>query len=143
MKHLILFALATIMMSNSEFNHDALTINFENIKNTQGTILLGIYLNDAEWEKREPSKEYIISKAELKNGRLSFLIGDLPAGSYGIAVLDDANGNEIVDMGIIFPKEGFGFSDYYHSSFLPPKFKDFAFKYPDRREINIKFRYLN
>lgn len=143
MKYLILISLATIIMSHSKFNHDTLTIHFENIRNSQGTILIGIYVNEQEWEKREPSKEYTIGKTDLKNGKLKFSIGSLTAGSYGIAVLDDANGNEIVDMGFIFPKEGFGFSDYYHSSFLPPKFKDFAFKYPERREINVKFRYLN
>ena len=123
-------------------NAVSLTVHFENVQSAEGHILVGIYKDQKSWAKRTPAKEFTISKANIVDGKLTTIISDLEPGIYGLAFLDDENGNEIVDMGWIFPKEGFGFSDYYHNSLALPQWHDFAFSFPERQRINVKFRYL-
>lgn len=125
-----------------EDNAEALTINFENVRHPEGTILIGFYTNKESWEKRTPAFEIVIPKSEMIDGKVSTVIKNLNSGVYGIAVLDDSNNNNIVDMGWIFPKEGFGFSDYYHQSFRFPRFEDFDFDFPQRKSVVIRMRYL-
>lgn len=120
----------------------SLTIVFDNIRYTEGQLLLGIYHDQESWRQRKPAREILISKSDLKNGSLRTSIKGLKPGNYGLAVLDDANGNEIVDFGWIFPKEGFGFSNYYHDSLRMPRYSDFAFDLKEDKAVNVKFRYL-
>ncbi|MEL7147375.1 MAG: DUF2141 domain-containing protein [Bacteroidota bacterium] len=119
-----------------------LTVKFENVKYSEGQLLVGFYKDQDSWSRRTPFKEVLVSKAALQDGNLVFELGDMPPGRYGLAVLDDANGNEIVDFGLVFPKEGFGFSDYYHNSFRLPRFSDFVFDMETDKIVTVKFRYL-
>lgn len=120
-----------------------LIIHFENIRFVEGNILVGVYRDADSWSKRTPIREITVSKADIKDGQLTVSLPNFEPGIYGLAFLDDSNGNEIVDMGMIFPKEGFGFSNYYHDSFMPPRFKDFTFNFPQTSDVKVKFRYLS
>ncbi|MCC6370579.1 MAG: DUF2141 domain-containing protein, partial [Bacteroidia bacterium] len=73
----------------------------------------------------------------------SIVYDDLKPGVYGIAILDDENTNEKMDYGWFLPKEGFGFSDYYHSNMSHPKFESFDFVLKkEAKKVEIKLRYL-
>lgn len=120
-----------------------LTIHFENIKHQEGTLLLGFYEDERSWNKRRPAFEKIVKKSGLKDGKITVTLDQLYARRYGIAVLDDANNNNKVDFGLIFPEEGFGFSNYYHSSFLPPQYRDFQFVFPTTSRVTVRMRYLD
>lgn len=139
----IIGTLLCLSLTSTKSEKKSLTLHFENIKNTQGALLVGIYKDETSWKLRKPAKEFVIAKTDLQYGSFKFTLDDLEPGRYGVAVLDDVNANEIVDMGVIFPKEGFGFSNYYHSSFLLPKFENFMFDFPAKETVTIKFRYLN
>lgn len=136
------FWMCLTLTPGPEDKSDVLTINFENVRYTEGTILIGFYTNKESWDKRKPAFEMNIAKSEMVDGKVTALISNLNSGVYGIAVLDDSNNNNIVDMGLIFPKEGFGFSDYYHQSFRLPRFEDFEFNFPQRKSISVRMRYL-
>ncbi|MGB3466398.1 MAG: DUF2141 domain-containing protein [Cyclobacteriaceae bacterium] len=120
----------------------SLQIHFENIRFTEGQLIVGIYKDAESWKLRKPSREILVSKAQLTNGLLTTKIDGLAPGNYGLAVLDDANGNEIVDFGWIFPKEGFGFSNYYHDTLRLPRYEGFAFDLKADMTVKVKFRYL-
>lgn len=119
-----------------------LKIEFENIRFTQGQLLIGIYHDEESWKRRKPAREILVSKKDILNGMITANIEGLSPGNYGLAVLDDANSNEIVDFGWVFPKEGFGFSNYYHESLRLPRYKDFAFDLAQDLTVKVKFRYL-
>lgn len=140
MKLLVLGFICCLLSTDPETA--TLRIEFENIKFNSGQLLIGIYKDEASWKLRKPSKEILVSKAGIQNGLLAFDLEGLAYGNYGLAVLDDANGNEVVDFGWIFPKEGFGFSEYYHDSFRLPRYSDFAFDLTSNKTIKVKFRYL-
>ncbi len=68
---------------------------------------------------------------------------DLPYGSYAVAVIHDANGNNKLDTLLGIPREGFGFSRNPIIRFGPPRFSSARFDIgaaPDQQEI--KMRYL-
>ena len=46
-------------------NEHTLTISFENIRDNNGTILVGIYTDEKGWKKKTPTYEMIISKTSL------------------------------------------------------------------------------
>lgn len=134
-----------ILLFSTAFGNDSvsnLTIEFENVQSTSGQFLVGFYADQESWLKRKPFREILVPKDKLVNGKMRFSINNLTHGTYGIAVLDDANGNETVDFGWIFPKEGFGFSNYYHNSLRLPRFSDFEFNLVEDKVITVKFRYL-
>ena len=120
----------------------SLSIQFENIKYTEGQLLVGIYHDEESWKKRKPAREILFDKKNIRNGVIIANIEGLTPGNYGLAVLDDANGNEIVDFGWVFPKEGFGFSNYYHDSLRMPRYRDFSFDLFENKNITVRFRYL-
>ncbi len=135
--------LLMLFMSLTLPEDNALTIHFENIIDNRGTLLIGFYHDQKGWKARKPDFELVVSKTAWSNGRMTTTINNLTDGIYGIAVLDDTNDNQVVDMGFIFPLEGFGFSNYEHKSWLLPTFDDFDFSYPQNRSVRIKMRYLD
>lgn len=120
-----------------------LTITFTNITNSKGIMRLGFYKNDESFRKGEPLFEKSVSKSSMKDGVLSISYNDIEPGEYGIAVLDDENGNNKIDYSLLFPKEGFGFSNYLSNGFCIPVYEDFKFTFEQANNlVIIKMRYL-
>jgi uncharacterized protein (DUF2141 family) len=138
-----LASLWSVLHLSSEMEDGRLLVKFENVKTIKGSILVGIYRDEKSWGKKEPALEYVITKKGWTDGNISVILDGFEKGAYAIAVLDDINDNQIVDMGFIFPKEGFGFSNYEHHTWSLPRFCDFAFTVPECKEITIKMRYLD
>lgn len=113
-------------------------------RNMQGQIALGIYKDDHGFQN---SKSYLnkrFPKTEMVNGKLVVKF-HLEPGTYAIALLDDENMDAKMDYNFIgIPKEGFGFSNYYHTGFTKPHFDKFKFEVKDNsvKKIEIKVRYL-
>lgn len=69
--------------------------------------------------------------------------GHVPAGRYAISLIHDENGNRKMDMAIMMPKEGYGFSRNAPVSFGPPKFDKAAFDVTSGDVVQqAKMRYL-
>ena len=69
--------------------------------------------------------------------------GHVPAGRYAISLIHDENGNRKMDMAIMMPKEGYGFSRNAPVSFGPPKFAKAAFDVTGGDVVQqAKMRYL-
>jgi uncharacterized protein (DUF2141 family) len=69
----------------------------------------------------------------------------LEPGIYGLSLLDDENKDGKMEYNFLrLPREGFGFSDYYHTGFTKPKFDSFKFNIDQnqKRIITIRIRYM-
>lgn len=144
---LILLFLLTCLFLTSSFgvenaNSHCITIEFQNVRNKSGRIQVQIYRDNETFKAEKPWEFRYVSKAELKNGKLSFKIYNIPSGTYGLALLDDENRNTKMDYSFLIPSEGFGFSDYYHTSWSKPKFEDFKFNLNAHKTVTMKVRYL-
>lgn len=119
------------------------TIQISNIRSSKGTIRLGFFKTQEEFENEKPFKALSISKSGLNNNSIITTI-TLPKGTYGISVLDDENDNSKMDYNMVrVPKEGFGFSNYYHTGFSKPKLSQFILTVNNGNvQINCKMRYI-
>jgi len=116
------------------------TMTIEGIRSTKGNIVVGVYTNQDNFANEKEFKQLIYNKQTLKDGKLviSFY---LPAGTYGISYLDDENKNKKMEYSFWgIPEEGFGFSNYYHSSLSYPKFDSFKFTIKGNEKIFVKSR---
>ena len=119
-------------------------ITVKNIKTQKGKILIGIFKDNASFDTEKPFKSVQASKESMKNGLLK-VTTQLEPGVYGASLLDDANNNTKMDYNFIgVPKEGFGFSNYYHKGFSKPKFKTFQFEVKEAvsTKIDMAIRYM-
>jgi len=133
-----------VLVDFKTFSQDKnVTIEFIDVRTNKGNLGIGIFKTEEEFKTEKAFKSLNLSKANLKNGKLSASIS-LPNGTYGISVLDDENNNNKMDYNFIgIPKEGFAFSNYYHSGFSKPKLIQFQFTINNNNEkLVCKFRYM-
>jgi uncharacterized protein (DUF2141 family) len=121
----------------------SLKINITGLRNNSGTVRMGFYSSNESFEKETPLFVKNEPKASIVNGVLSITYTDLKPGLYGVALFDDENNNDKVDYGWFLPKEGFGFTNYYHTGITRPHFSKFSFLLgAGSKVVEIKVRYL-
>jgi uncharacterized protein (DUF2141 family) len=121
-----------------------ISVIIKDIKTPNGQILMGIYKDDVSFEKDLPYKKVQAFKTKISNGTLMVEV-KLEPGKYGISLMDDENFNGKMDYNFIgIPKEGFGFSNYYHSGLTKPKLKSFAFEVIENKntKVEVKMKYM-
>jgi hypothetical protein len=118
-----------------------LRIRFTGLRNTVGTIGMGIYRTQEEFETDKPFQSITLSKKGVKDGILVHALQLAPA-VYAISVLDDENNNHQMDFNWMhIPKEGYGFSNYVHSGLVRPKVNKFQFRLQAPLEVVVKMQY--
>ncbi|MCC6187153.1 MAG: DUF2141 domain-containing protein [Chitinophagaceae bacterium] len=140
---LLFILLCTLQEVQSQSSNVSVQLQITNVRNGKGTLRLGLFKNEEDFENEKPFKHIIVSKQNFnKNSIVATVV--LPQGSYGISILDDENDNLKMDYNIIkMPKEGFGFCNYYHEGFSRPKFKQFLITISNSTKIlNSKIRYI-
>ena len=140
----ILYALFFLLGTNT-FSQD-IPIKFEivNLRNSDGSIIISVYMDKKSFEDGIPSLHKVIPKKEnINNGtfKAHFL---LPPGVYGLVFTDDENNDgKMTNRLIGLPKEGFGFSNFYLSGFKKPKFSDFSFILVENFDtMQVRLRYM-
>ncbi|MDX1907377.1 MAG: DUF2141 domain-containing protein [Bacteroidia bacterium] len=119
-------------------------LTIRNIRNNQGKILIGVYVDTESFHNKIAFKKVHIGKETLRDGVLTTTIS-LEPGIYGISLMDDENYNRLMDFNLIgIPTEGFGFSNYYHRGFTQPPIEAFQFevKAGMTRQVEVIMRYL-
>ena len=110
-----------------ETDQTKVLVEITNLRNTDGNVSLGIYTNQADFEDENEYRLEVFSKSNMSESGTLKVEFNLPPGTYGIAYLDDENGNGEMDYGLMMPEEGFGFSNFKHSGLSKPDFEDFKF----------------
>lgn len=119
-------------------------INISGIRSNKGMIRIGIFKNQTQFDEEVAFESYACSKSSQVNGVVQKRLY-LPPGTYAISVLDDEIDNEKMDYNFFgIPKEGFGFSDYYHTGFSKPHFDQFKFTIEQDgvKQIVVRLRYI-
>lgn len=97
------------------------------VKSNEGSIIFGLY-NEATFMKAAPIQGL---EGEIVDGKVTVTFTKVPAGTYGITLFHDKNGNKIMDFepnGM--PKEMYGVSNNV-MSFGPPQWSDAKFEVVD------------
>lgn len=132
----------SFLFSNSD-NSQNVELTITGIRSSEGKIRIGLFEDDQTFQKETAAQNFEFEKTGLKNGEMTVQL-KLESGIIGLSLLDDENGNSEMDYNFFgLPKEGFGFSNYYHSGFTKPVFEDFDFELnkPDQ-QVEIKIRYI-
>lgn len=125
-----------------EENISAVNVSITGIRNASGSIRIGLYTSESTFEDEIPLKRIILPKTNLRSGQVTTTF-QVPYGTYGIALMDDENGNEEMDYGFLLPEEGFGFSNYYHTGLSKPSFSDFKFSVQGSvMNVTVKMKYM-
>ena len=129
----------------------AMTLNAQNveviitgIRTEKGQIVIGVFKDNESFKKEESFLEKRFAKNGIKNGEMRVQFS-LETGIYGLSIMDDENSNGKMEYKFLgIPKEGFGFSDYYHKGFTKPKFDSFKFSIikDQTKRIKIRIRYM-
>lgn len=120
-----------------------ITLTIDGLKNKNGQICASLFASN----KGFPSNGDDAIKSgcvEITEVPVVMNFDDLQPGSYAIAVLHDANSDNIANRnGLGIPTEGFGFSKNPAILVGPPKFNDTAVVVAgENTKINIKLQYL-
>ena len=88
---------------------------------------MGVFVDDESFQSEKALLEYQFPKKGLSGGVMTFSIS-LKPGIYGLSLLDDEDSDRQMKYGMLgIPREGFGFSGYYHTGFTKPGFDAFSF----------------
>ncbi|HUS86004.1 MAG TPA: DUF2141 domain-containing protein [Bacteroidales bacterium] len=107
-----------------------LTVKIKDVRNHQGLVRIGFYYDRKEFTDN-PSGSYAFRKDTLSSNALVFTLKGIPAGTYAISVLDDEDEDNKMDYRmVIWPDEGFGFSNNpMINRPVKPKYDDISFDY--------------
>lgn len=115
----------------------SLRVTVENLKNRKGQVVVAVFASKADYLKR-PVEEAMLEIREDLTAETTF--GDLPAGTYAIAVYHDKNGNGDLDTFLAIPREDYGFSNDARSLVGPPSFKSAAVELEAAQDAHITIR---
>lgn len=90
--------------------------------------------------RKDPAAKHAVVPAGAEV-RISF--GAVPPGRYAISMIHDENANRKMDMALMMPKEGYGFSRDAPVRMGPPKFDKAAFEVSGAAiEQKARMRYI-
>lgn len=139
----ILFALPLLLLGNSAAT-TTVTIDVSGLRNKVGTVYLCMTAKPKVFPRgcdSDPERRVAAIKASDAG---SLTLRDVAPGRYAIVLLHDENGNKRMDMSLIFPKEGFGFSRDAPVRMSAPKFDAAAFDVTAGKPVHMtmKVRYI-
>jgi uncharacterized protein (DUF2141 family) len=112
------------------------------LKNDQGSVIVGIYDDEATFLKTGNEVKICKSENPLQNGKAT-VVCDLPGGTYAAGLFHDENGNGKLDTNLIgLPKEGYGFPNNPKISHSLPDFSEVSFSVgtePLTIEIRVQY----
>jgi uncharacterized protein (DUF2141 family) len=139
-----IFMRILLLLIFADLNAQNVEVIIKGIRSEKGQIGIGVFKDDPSFQKEEPFLNKNFVKSGISNREMNVRFS-LEPGIYGFALLDDENSNGMMEYNFLgIPKEGFGFSDYYHKGFTKPKFNSFKFRIEpnQKRIITIRIRYM-
>jgi uncharacterized protein (DUF2141 family) len=117
--HIAIVFLAGLISVSSFAQTTSLEVNIRNVKETKGTIRVGLFINEKDFLKHAEFGKVI----KAQEGQVTVVFENLVPGDYAISVVHDANENGEIDSNFFgIPTEGFGFGNNAMGTFGPPSF---------------------
>jgi len=121
----------------------SLTIEVTELRNSKGVVQFALYNKDGTIPDEKYLKTYKLLKMDIEDGRSKVTFLNLPEGKYAVNILHDENNDGKIMKGLIFPKEGIGFSNFTDIGLSnKPSFKKASFCLQNDSTIKIKMIYM-
>ncbi len=119
-----LFLFLTASLVTSIAGAADLSVKIGDLKSVEGNVRVGLFNTAADFPKKQMRGEFV----KAKQGVVTVVFKDLPAGVYAVSAFQDVNDNKKLDTSAIGrPNEPYGFSRDPRGMFGPPSFDDAAF----------------
>lgn len=129
-----------LLLTASDLFSQTVEVTVTGIRSEKGQIAIGVFLDEESFRREKAYLEIQFPKKDIRDGVMTVSFS-LEPGIYGLSLLDDENSNRKMEYNFLgIPKEGFGFSDYYHTGITRPKFDDFRYTVVQGQDIKIKVR---
>jgi uncharacterized protein (DUF2141 family) len=145
-RYTVVKVLYTLLMiiGSLEVYAQTVEVTITGIRSPEGQFVFRIFKDQESFRAEKPFEQRVFAKRNVLNGemKLSFT---MESGVFGLAIVDDESSNSEMDFNFMgLPKEGFGFSNYYHTAWTRPHFDSFKFMLSkeQKQKIVIKVRYL-
>lgn len=141
---ILLSCLVFITQSNSTSVAYNLTVNIDNLKNSNGTLIFSLYNSEGSLPDEKFEHYYKKKSVTIDDKSVKVIFNDLPKGTYAVTALHDENNNGKIDKKFMLPlpKEGIGFSNYDNFGLSnKPNFKKASFNLNKDKTITVKVIY--
>lgn len=119
MKNILIISFTSFVLSTSmTFDrarsnmNPSLTVNVEGLRNSRGVVRYALYDREGSLPDQKFKKYHQIRTSSISDGKSSATFSNLTPGTYDISVLHDEDKNGKIEMGLLLPKEGIGFSNF-------------------------------
>ncbi len=121
----------------------SLTVQVSELRNSKGTVQFALYNREDAFPDEHYKKYFKKLTGEIVNGASSVTFENLPEGKYAVNILHDENNDGKIKKGIIFPKEGIGFSNFQSIGISnKPTFSKASFSVLSDKKIKVSIIYL-
>lgn len=121
----------------------SLTIDVSELRNSEGTVQFALYNREDTFPDEHYKKYFKKLTGKIVNGASTVTFKNLPEGKYAVSILHDENNDGKIKKGIIFPKEGIGFSNFQSIGISNrPTFTKASFSMLSDKKIKINIIYL-
>ena len=135
----LIFTVLCITYATMSLAQSNIEVTVRNIRETKGTILVGLYTNEENYLKKAVEGKVV----KAAGTEVKVVFENLKPGEYAVSVIHDENENGELDKnGIGMPKEGFAFGNNAMGIFGPPSFekaKIVVGKTPVKQVIELKY----
>ncbi len=139
MKKLLSFLLILTTFSFTNSTSTELIIEVVGLDSAKkGNLRIGIFKKEGFLK---PDKAVDGKIVPVTNSNMHVSFKNLPAGSYGVAVVHDQDKNGKLSTNLVgYPTEPYGFSNNKFGNFGPPSFSDAAIKLEEGKTTEIKIK---
>lgn len=140
--HKLVLLCTIVFLVNSQVLDKGIFLVSGTVSNVKKNGILYVNLFTRTGFENESDADFSFSLKVNKNSKeVSFVLENVPAGTYALRCFLDKNGNEKIDMGLFGPKEPYGFYREKEKVSRPPKFDELSFKINgDLSSIKIRLK---
>jgi uncharacterized protein (DUF2141 family) len=106
-----------------------LTVEILGLESDEGSVAVALFSSPESFDQRTGA--VATGTVAPQDGRATWSVANLPAGTYAVAVFHDLNDNGELDRTTLGPPaEPYGFSNNARGTFGPPRFESAAIELP-------------
>lgn len=136
-----IFFLAFLFIQQAAGAQGKISVDISNARNDKGICRVCLYNSEESFRQEKPLR---CVSTGLKDKKASVVFTDVPAGTYAIFVLHDANNNNRMDKNFLgIPTEGYGASQNNLPFAAAPSFNGNKFTVGAQSGVSLSIRLRN
>ena len=125
----------TPQMTDSTIHSGSMIIRLLDFSSNDGKVMVGLYDSKEGYESNKSVKGF---SSAITDGKVEYVLENIPFGTYAIKCYHDENLNGKMDANMMgIPTEDYGFSNNASGSFGPAEYEDAKFEFSTDKQIVV------